>query len=81
MSQEWNASTPFYVINKTKNELFELSIMKRELIDEITQLQNTSETGTGDRKSKLTGKDFDDFSREELMDYLAKAREEIIYLR
>lgn len=35
----------------------------------------------GGEESKLSGRDFEDYSKEELMTMLAKAREEIIYLR
>ena len=73
--------SPFHQVSKTKNELLELTIIKRELIDEINQLNEQNNSSQIHSKSKLTGKDFEDFTKEELMNFLAKAREEIIVLR
>lgn len=74
------------IYQQTKQEILELSIIKRHLIDEIANLKvsqtqtDSKEEGTVD-DSRLSGRDFDDLTREELSSMLAKSRDEIIFLR
>jgi hypothetical protein len=70
---------------QAKQEILELSIIKRQLIDEIATLKGSYSQPTEREEmpsdSRLQARDFEDFTKDELMTMLAKAREEIIYLR
>eukprot|EP00347_Sterkiella_histriomuscorum_P002623 403367428 len=93
------------ITQMAKQEILELSIIKRQLIDEISILKLVQEKSHGKStnlkdnekisifneqnsqndipfyESKLSARDFEDLTKEELMEMLAKSREEIIYLR
>eukprot|EP00347_Sterkiella_histriomuscorum_P023958 403332798 len=91
------------ITQMAKQEILELSIIKRQLIDEISTLKQVQEksksTNLKDNEtisifneqnsqndipfyeSKLSARDFEDLTKEELMEMLARSREEIIYLR
>lgn len=75
-------------VQQVKQDILELSVLKREIINEIKDIKLTY-PGAGqndlnefpEESSQLRSADFEELSKEHLMSMLAKAQEEIIYLR